>query len=101
MSTGLPAASVTLDAAALRPLIRSVIEEVLRGQQEAAAALGAGEQLGYPEARAAALLGMNSWQLRDERRRGRIAGYRGPRGRIYYTREDLLAYVRSRRTDAE
>jgi hypothetical protein len=54
------------------------------------------DRLAFPEAEAAALLGLHAYQLRDERRRGRVRASRGPGGKILYTRQNLLDYLLSR-----
>lgn len=80
---------LNLDADSLRELVRPIAEEV-------AAALGSltgdDEQLAYPEAQAAKLLGIATHQLRDARLRGEITATRLG-GRIGYERSELLAYL--------
>jgi hypothetical protein len=88
-----------LPAEALEPLIRHVVEEVL-AKVEADRARLDGERVCYSEPEAAALLGLAPHQLRDERRRGRIAASSIVGRRVRYTREDLVQYLRGRRVEA-
>jgi hypothetical protein len=88
--------NITLDPDALRPLVQTVVEEVLSQLEQARAALPA-DRLAFSEPEAAALLGLRPHQLRDERLRHRIAASTGPGQKILYTRDDLLAYLASRR----
>jgi hypothetical protein len=85
-----------IDGAALRPLIAEVVREVLAQLKDAEAALPP-DKLAFTEAEAARLLGLNPWQLRDERRRGRITASAIVGNRIRYSRADLLAYLADRR----
>jgi hypothetical protein len=87
--------NVSLDAEALRPLIQEVVAEVLAQLREAEAKLP--EKLCYSEQEAARLLSLNVWQLRDERLRGRISASAIVGKRIRYARQDLIAYLASRR----
>jgi hypothetical protein len=89
-------AHLTIDAEALRPVIRAVIAEVLA---ELGAVNGA-DRLAYTEAEAATLLGLQRHQLADQRRAGRLSYSRGPKGSILYSRSDLLGYLASRREGA-
>jgi hypothetical protein len=86
---------LTLDVDALRPLISAAVEETMRRIKEAEATLG--DRLAYPEAEAAALIGIHSHQLRDERLRGRISASRIVGKRVVYTRDDLIRYVMAQR----
>lgn len=90
--------SLQLPPDALRPLIAEVVAEVVR-QLDAARAHVPDGRLAYSESEAAALLGLHAHQLRDERRRGRIAASVGPGRKILYARQDLLDYLASRRAD--
>jgi hypothetical protein len=84
------------DPVALENLISEVVERTILRLEGARAT--AGERLAYNEQEAAALLGLNWYQLRDERLRGRIASTKVVGDRIRYLREDLIAYLmRSRR----
>lgn len=83
---------LTFDVEDVRPLVEAAVEEALRRVQQAQDALPEG-QMAYHEKEAAPLLGMKWYQLRDERRRGKIRGFKGPGGKVYYSKQDLLAYV--------
>jgi hypothetical protein len=87
--------SLLLNAEMLRPVIQLVVAEVLAALEADRATLP--DRLAYSEAEAARLLGLHQHQLRDERRRGRIAASRIVGGRIAYRREDLAAYLLERR----
>jgi hypothetical protein len=87
--------NLQFDPDALRPLIRAVAEEVLAAVAEDHAQFNG--RLAYSESEAAALLGLQAHQLRDERLRGRIRASVGPGKRILYSRDDLLEYLRQRR----
>jgi hypothetical protein len=89
----------TFDAATLRPLIKTVVEEVLAELEQVRATLPE-DRLAYSEAEAAAKLGLQPWQLRDERRRGRISASGVVGRRVRYLREDLTAYLAARRQEA-
>jgi hypothetical protein len=85
-----------IDGAVLRPLIAEVVREVLAQLRKADAALPEGK-LAFSEAEAARLLGLNPWQLRDERLRGKITAAKVVGRRVQYSREDLVAYLTGRR----
>jgi hypothetical protein len=87
--------SLAIDAAALRPLIEQVVTETLRQLQEINATLP--DCLAFSEQEAARLIGLSTWQLRDERLRGRISASQVTGRRIRYQRSDLLQYLESRR----
>ena len=93
-----PAAGVMLqfDPALLTPLIRQIVEETVRAMDAERAQLGDG-RLCYWEPEAAGLMGMQPWQLADERRKGRIQASVGPGRKVMYTRRQLLDYLESRR----
>jgi hypothetical protein len=84
-----------LNPEALRPLIRDVVAEVLAALEQDRKPLDG--KMAYGEAEAARLLSLHPHQLRDERRRGRIAASVGPGRKILYRREDLLEYLMVRR----
>jgi hypothetical protein len=86
-----PALSLTLDPAALKPLIAAVVAEVLAALEADRNRLD--DRLAYSEAEAARLLGLHVHQLRDERLRSRIGASKIVGGRIAYTRDDLLNYL--------
>jgi hypothetical protein len=96
--------TLTLPPDLLRPLVAEVVREVLAQVEAARAAVdgstGGAGRLAYGEAEAARMIGLKVHQLRDERLRGRIACSRIVGGRISYLREDLVAYLMERRTDA-
>jgi len=92
------ALSLTLDHEALRPLIAEVVAQVLAQVEVDRARLG-NDRLCYSEPEAAALLGLNPHQLRDERRRGNIGASQVVGRRVRYSRDDLLAYLASRRVN--
>jgi hypothetical protein len=52
-----------------------------------------GDKLGFTEAEAAALLGIESHVLRGERHRKRVKAFVIAGGRVRYRREDLIAYL--------
>jgi hypothetical protein len=87
--------SLTLDAAALQPLIAAVVQDTLARLEAERARLNG--KLAYGEPEAAALLSLEPHQLRDERRRGRITASVGPGRKILYLREDLMQYLLTRR----
>lgn len=96
-----PAAlALAIDAAALAPLVRQIVGEVL-AQLEAARAAVPESKLCYGESEAAALLDLKPHQLRDERLRGRIAASEIVGRRVRYTRADLMTYLAERRTAAQ
>jgi hypothetical protein len=90
-----PPLQLALDPAALTPLIRAVVEQTIARLDEARSALP--DKLAFTEAEAARLLSLNQHQLRDERLRGSIEASVGPGRKILYSREQLLAYLTSRR----
>jgi hypothetical protein len=89
------AVSLAVDPDALKPLVAAVVREVLAQVREAEGQLP--DKLCFSEAEAARLLGLNPWQLRDERRRGRITASAIVGNRIRYSRADLLKYLADRR----
>jgi hypothetical protein len=89
-------AALSLSAEALRPLIAEVVEQTLARLEAAKAAVP--ERLAYSEPEAAALLGLEPHQLRDERRRGRITASQVVGRRVRYLREDLVNYLMTRRS---
>jgi hypothetical protein len=80
---------------ALRPLVELVVAEVLARMRQDEARLP--DRLAYSEEEAARLLGLEPYQLRDERLRGRIAASQIVGRRIRYSRKDLLGYLAARR----
>lgn len=86
-----------IDPADLRPLVQTVVNEVLASIGNNEARLPA-SRLAFPEAEAAALLGLKPHVLRDARLRGEINGSLLGK-RICYTRNDLMDWLRSRRVE--
>jgi hypothetical protein len=76
----------------LQPLVRQIVEAVLAETRRQEQFLNG--KLAVPEAEAAALLALNPWQLRDLRLAGKINHSRIVGGRIRYTADDLLDYLR-------
>src|SRR5262249_29699839 len=89
--SAMPALSLNVEPEALEPLIRRVVEETLARLEAERGKLDG--RLAYSEPEAAALLGLQPHQLRDERRRGRIAASIIVGRRGGYVREDLLRYL--------
>ena len=85
---------IELENGDLEPFIRRIVAvtvaELKRDQDGLA-------KLAYTEADSAELLSMKPWQLRDERREGRITASVGRGGRILYSKADLLRYLEERR----
>ena len=92
-------AGISFDAAELRPLVKSVVTEVL-AELEQIKQFHEG-RLAYWEAEAAAMLGLKQHQLRDLRLEGKISFTRIVRGRIRYTLQDLMAYLNQGRVEVE
>lgn len=80
--------------AVIQDTVRTTVAAVLAQMETDRAKLNG--RLAYSEHEAAALLGLEWHQLRDERRRGRIAASVGPGRKILYPRESLLAYLAAR-----
>jgi hypothetical protein len=89
---------IELEPGDLEPLIRKIVGEAVAELKRDEQYLG---KVAFTEREAAGLLSMEPWQLRDERRDGRITASVGRGGRILYSREDLLAYLRNRRWRAK
>jgi hypothetical protein len=90
---------ITLDQETLRPLVKAVVAEVLAELDQVRSTLPT-DRLAYSESEAAQMIGLQPWQLRDERRRGRIAASGVVGRRIRYTRSDLERYLADRRVEA-
>ena len=88
-------ANLNIDFEELRPLVREIIETVLSENEQLKQLLNG--RLAITEPDAAALLGLNPWQLRDLRLAGKITHSCIVGGRIRYTFEDLTGYLRSSR----
>jgi Helix-turn-helix domain len=91
------ALTLQVDFATFRPLMQRVIEETLARVE--ADRVNLPDRLAFSEAEAARLLGLAVHVLRDERLRGRILASRIVGRRIRYTRDDLIAYLASRRRE--
>jgi hypothetical protein len=93
-------ANLQFDPAVLEPLIRRIVEETLAALETERAQIGDG-RVAYSEAEAAALLGLQPFQLRDERLKGRVEASVGPQRRVMDTRRQLLNYLAARRWTQE
>ena len=83
-----------INADEFRPLIQAVVAETLAATNGVSAKFDT--RLGFPEAEAAALLGVERHVLRDARLRGEIEASRVGK-RIVYTPEQLREYLASNR----
>src|SRR5712692_3845790 len=81
-------ATFQFDPEMFRPLIEQAVEAAMARLEQARATLG--DRLCYSEPEAAAMLGLQTHQLRDERLRGRIKASSIVCRRIRYTRQDLM-----------
>lgn len=88
-------ANLILTPEELRPLVRGIVEQTLGELEEAKSLLNG--KLAVSEAEAAALLSLNTWQLRDLRLAGKINHSRIVGGRIRYTSADLIEYLQRNR----
>jgi len=79
------------DISDLQPIIAAAVRATLEQIQADDAKLD-GQRLGFPEAEAAALLGVRSHVLRDARLRGEISG-RLIGKKIIYARAELLRFL--------
>jgi hypothetical protein len=79
----------------LRPLVREIVDAVFAESDQLKQLLNG--KLAIPEPEAASLLGLNPWQLRDLRLAGKITYSRIVGGRIRYTLDDLVGYLRRNR----
>lgn len=80
----------SFDADDLRPLVASIVAEVMRQRDETDAGLG--DRLGFPEPEAAAMISVKPHVLRDMRLRGEIVARKV--GRSYrYSRRQLLNWL--------
>jgi excisionase family DNA binding protein len=87
-----------LDESELRPLVKSVVAEVLMELEQLKKTHDG--RLAYTEAEAANMLGLKQHQLRDIRRNGKIGHTRIVGKRIRYTLQDLMAYLNCGREGA-
>jgi hypothetical protein len=88
---------INVDAKDLERLVAKIVRTTFAEMEERIAATGSGSRMAYGEPEAAALIGLQPHQLRDERRRGRIQASVGPRNRIMYTPQNLKDYLARRR----
>jgi hypothetical protein len=89
---------IELENSDLAPMVRRIVAQTLAELQNDGDRL---DKLAFTEPEAAALLSMEPWQLRDERRDGRIGASVGRGGKILYAKSDLLRYLESRRWQAK
>ena len=82
---------IELDQHDLRPLVQTIIDEVL-DRIEAAQMMLPNNRLAYPEAEAAAILGVAPHILRDCRLRKEIDGSKVGK-RIVYERNELASFL--------
>jgi hypothetical protein len=94
------ALSLQLPAEVLEPLIQRAVEAAILRLEAERVRLG-DRRLYYSEEEAAALLGVPSHVLRDERRRKRIAASSIVSRRIRYLHSDLVEYLLGRRCEKE
>jgi hypothetical protein len=88
-------ADLRIDPDELKPLIRDIVEAVLAEAAGLQHLLNG--KLAVPESEAAALLGLNPWQLRDLRLARKISYSRIVGARVRYTLDDLTGYLRQSR----
>jgi hypothetical protein len=84
-----------LSADDLRPIIQATVAEAIAQLRADESKLG--DRLTFSEGEAAALLSMDQWQLRDERRDKRITASVVRGGKIVYSKSDLMRYLEARR----
>lgn len=75
----------------LRPLVTTIVAEVIAQLAAADATLGT-DRIGFPEAEAASLLGIPRHVLRDRRLAGEISAKLCGK-RYLYSRHELLSYL--------
>ena len=92
------AVTLLLTPELLTPLVREIVGEVVLALQSDRAKVNC--RLADSEAEAAALIGLQVYQLRDERLRGRIGASQIVGKRICYTPADLERYLLERRWKA-
>jgi excisionase family DNA binding protein len=83
--------NVQITADDLRPIVETVVAEVLAQRQAVEQKL---DRIGYTEAEAAELLGMPRHKLRDARLRGEITARKVGRG-FLYSRQKLIEFAGS------
>ena len=85
---------VSINPADIQPLIEQVVHATIAQFHSDHAMLG--NRLAFPEAEAAALLGIRPHVLRDARLRGELAGSRVGK-KVIYERDELLRFLRQQR----
>lgn len=90
---------VTVDPETFAPLIQQVVAATIAKLDEIRVPFG--DRLAFDESEAARLLSLEPHQLRDERRRGRIAASRVVNRGVRYLRSDLMAYLLRNRTGGD
>jgi hypothetical protein len=88
------AISLSISRRILEPLVAEIVRQVVEQLEQIKSTLP--DRVAFTEAEAAALLGLESHQLRDERHRGRVRAYVISGRRVRYAREDLIAYLKRR-----
>lgn len=78
----------------LDPLIARVVQVAVRQLERDKSLLG--DRLAFPEAEAAALLGVARHTLRDARLRGELVGCRVGK-KVVYERDELIRFLRQQR----
>lgn len=91
----MPVANLVINPDELKPLVREIVQAVLSETDQLKHLLNG--KLAVAEPEAAAMLGLNSWQLRDLRLSGKISYSRIVGGRVRYSPDDLIGYLRSTR----
>jgi hypothetical protein len=89
--------SLQIDNDALNGLVRKLVAEAMGELNDLNRPIP--DRLAFSESEAARLLGLNPHQLRNERRRGRIAASEIVGRRIRYKREDLVGYLMRNRVN--
>ena len=84
---------VIFDEPELRPLIERVVSETVERLTTGLAECG--RQFAYPEAEAAAMIGVERHVLRDARLRGEIGASRIGK-KVIYSRQQLLTFLERR-----
>ena len=88
-------ANLVINPDELKPLVREIVQAVLSETDQLKHLLNG--KLAVTEPEAAAMLALNPWQLRDLRLSGKITHSRIVGGRVRYTPDDLIGYLRSTR----
>jgi hypothetical protein len=85
-------AELRIDPADLRALVKEIVAQVTDELQQHQQMLKG--KLAVSEPEAAELLGLNPWQLRDVRLKGKIGHSRIVGNRVRYSIQDLMTYLR-------